>query len=215
MNKRTVLCFGDSNTHGTRAVRFALDIRRFAWDVRWPGQMAAILGDDWQVIEEGHPSRTTVHDDPVEGPHKNGLAVLPALLDSHRPIDLVIIMLGTNDLKMRYSLPAMDIAASLQRLLTCISTSISGPELAAPKVLIVAPVPIVETGYLAEMFEGGAAKSQKLAKYFAAVAKRNSVGFFDAGSVARVDPVDGIHLIPKDHAAIGAAIAGAVTEMMG
>jgi len=156
-----------------------------------------------------------VHDDPIEGPHKNGLAVLPALLDSHRPIDLVIIMLGTNDLKMRYSLPAMDIAASLQRLLTCISISISGPDLATPKGLIVAPVPIVETGYLAEMFEGGAAKSQKLAKYFAAVAKRNNVGFFDAGSVARADPVDGIHLIPEGHAAIGSAIAAAVTEIMG
>ena len=214
MNKRTVLCFGDSNTHGTRALRHALDIRRFAADVRWPGQMAAILGDDWHVIEEGHPSRTTVHDDPVEGAHKNGLTVLPALLDSHRPLDLIIIMLGTNDLKMRYSLPAMDIAASLQRLLTCISTSISGPELGTPKVLIVAPVPIIETGFLAEMFEGGAAKSRKLADYFAAVAKRNNVEFFDAGSVAKADPVDGIHLIAEDHAAIGSAIAAAVTKMM-
>lgn len=214
MSKRTVLCFGDSNTHGTRAVRYALDIRRYPPDVRWPGQMAAILGDNWHVIEEGHPSRTTVHDDPIEGPHKNGLAVLPALLDSHRPIDLVIIMLGTNDLKMRYSLPAMDIAASLQRLLACISTSISGPDLSIPKVLIVAPVPIIETGFLEEMFEGGAAKSRKLAKYFAAVAKRNNVGFFDAGSVATVDPVDGIHLIPEGHTAIGAALAAAVTEMM-
>ena len=156
-----------------------------------------------------------MHDDPIEGPHKNGLAVLPALLDSHRPIDLVIIMLGTNDLKMRYSLPAMDIAASLQRLLNCIATSISGPDLSAPKVLIVAPVPILETGYLAEMFEGGAAKSRKLAPYFEAVAKRNNVGFLDAGSVAQVDPVDGIHLIPEGHAAIGTAIAATVSEMMG
>jgi lysophospholipase L1-like esterase len=214
MTKKTVLCFGDSNTHGTRAVRYALDIRRYPPDVRWPGQMAAQLGDDWHVVEEGHPSRTTVHDDPIEGPHKNGLAVLPALLDSHRPIDLIIIMLGTNDLKMRYSLPAMDIAASLQRLLSCIVTSISGPDLSTPKVLIVAPVPILETGYLAEMFEGGAEKSRKLAKYFAAVAKRNDVGFFDAGSVASVDPVDGIHLIPEGHAAIGQAIAATVIEMM-
>ncbi len=214
MSKRTVLCFGDSNTHGSRAVRYALDIRRYPPEVRWPGQMAAILGDSWQVIEEGHPSRTTVHDDPIEGPHKNGLAVLPALLDSHRPIDLVIIMLGTNDLKMRYSLPAMDIATSLQRLLTCISTSLSGPDLSTPKVLIVAPVPILETGYLEEIYEGGAEKSRKLAKYFAAIAKRNDASFFDAGSVASVDPVDGIHLDPEGHAEIGRAIAATVTDLM-
>ena len=215
MSQRTVLCFGDSNTHGTRALRHPMDLRRFPREVRWPGQMAAQLGDDWHVIEEGHPSRTTVHDDPVEGLHKNGLKVLPALLDSHRPLDLVIVMLGTNDLKMRYSLPAMDIAASVQRLIACIATSIAGHELGVPKILIVAPVPILETGFLAEVFEGGAAKSRKLAPYFAAIAKRNNVGFFDAGTVAEVDPVDGIHLIAEAHAAIGTAIAATVTEMMG
>lgn len=214
MNKRTVLCFGDSNTHGTRAVRYPLDIRRFPVDVRWPGQMAANLGNDWHVVEEGHPSRTTVHDDPIEGLHKNGLAVLPALLESHRPIDLVVIMLGTNDLKMRYSLPAMDIATSLQRLLNCIATSVSGPELTAPKVLIVAPVPIQENGFLAEVFEGGAEKSHRLAKYFAGVAERNNVDFFDAGSVATVDPVDGIHLLPEGHAAIGKGIAEKIKVIM-
>lgn len=214
MSKRTVLCFGDSNTHGTRAVRFPLDIRRFPSDVRWPGQMAAALGEDWHVVEEGHPSRNTVHDDPVEGPHKNGLTVLPSLLESHRPIDLVIIMLGTNDLKMRFNVPAIDIALSIQRLLTCVATSISGPELSAPKVLIVSPVPIIETGFLAEIFEGGAEKSRRLAKYFEAIATRNDAGFFDAGTVATVDPVDGIHLRPEGHAAIGTAIAAAVTKMM-
>lgn len=215
MSKRTVLCFGDSNTHGTRALRHPMDLRRFPRDVRWPGQMAAALGDDWHVIEEGHPSRTTVHDDPIEGQHKNGLMVLPALLDSHRPLDLVIIMLGTNDLKMRYSLPAMDIAASMQRLIGCITSSIAGPDLGVPKILIVAPVPIVETGFLAEVFEGGAEKSRKLGPYMQAIAKRTNVGFFDAGTVAQVDPVDGIHLIPEALAAIGQAIATSVTEMMG
>jgi lysophospholipase L1-like esterase len=214
MSKRTVLCFGDSNTHGTQAVRFPLDIRRFAPDVRWPGQMAAILGDDWHVIEEGHPSRNTVHDDPVEGVHKNGLTVLPSLLESHRPIDLVIIMLGTNDLKMRFNVPAIDIALSIQRLLNCVATSMSGPDLAAPKVLIVSPVPIIEAGFLAEIFEGGAAKSQRLAKYFESIATRNNAGFFDAGTVATVDPVDGIHLTPEGHAAVGTAIADAVTNLM-
>ena len=215
MKKRTVLCFGDSNTHGTMAMANAMDFGRFGPDVRWPGKLAAALGAQWHVIEEGLPSRTTVHDDPVEGAHKNGLAILPALLESHFPIDLVIVMLGSNDLKTRYGVPAGDIAFSLQRLIDCISNSHAGPNQSAPKILIVAPAPIQEVGFLAGMFAGGAEKSRKLARYFQAVAKRNGVAFFDAGSVGEVDPVDGLHLTAEAHGAIGEAIATTITEIMG
>lgn len=213
MSQKTVMCFGDSNTHGTIALRQPLDIRRFARDVRWPGQMAAALGSDWHVVEEGLPSRTTVHDDPVEGHHKNGVRVLPALLDSHRPLDLVIVMLGTNDLKMRYNVPAMDIAISAEQLLRIIAGSIAGPDLKPPQALLVSPVPIEETGFLAEMFAGGAAKSRLLATYFQSIAARHGAGFFDAGSVAVVDPVDGIHLTADAHAALGGAMARKVRDM--
>jgi len=175
--------------------------------------MASELGAGWRVIEEGHPSRTPVHDDPVEGIHKNGRKVLPALLESHRPLDLVIVMLGTNDLKMRYHVPAMDIAISVEKLLLNIATSFAGPAQKAPRSLLVAPVPIVETGFLAEMFDGGAAKSQRLAGYFAAVAERQGAGFVDAGSLATVDPVDGIHLSETGHRDLGVALASAVQNM--
>ncbi|MEX0285453.1 MAG: SGNH/GDSL hydrolase family protein [Paracoccaceae bacterium] len=212
---RNVMCFGDSNTHGTPALQHPLDIRRFDRTTRWPGQMAAALGPDWHVIEEGLPSRTTVHDDPVEGLHKNGVRVLPALLDTHRPLDLVIVMLGTNDLKMRYNVPAIDIAISAEQLIRTIHSSIAGPDLAPPKALLVAPVPIEETGFLGEMFAGGAVKSQALAGYFQTIAERHGVGFLDAGTVADVDPVDGIHLTEDGHAALGRAIADKVNEMFG
>lgn len=214
MTSRTVMCFGDSNTHGTMALRFPMDIRRFGRTERWPGQMASVLGPDWHVIEEGLPSRTTVHDDPVEGHHKNGLRVLPALLETHRPLDLVIVMLGTNDLKMRYSVPALDIAVSIEQHLRVIAGSISGPNLTAPKTLLVAPVPIQETGFLAETFAGGAAKSQRLAKYYQTIAERHGAGFLNAGDVANVDPVDGIHLTQDAHAALGAAIADKARDML-
>ena len=214
MSQRTVLCFGDSNTHGTMALRHPLDIRRFDRATRWPGVMAAALGPDWHVIEEGHPSRTTVHSDPVEGVHKNGLHVLPALLESHRPVDLVIVMLGTNDLKMRYTVPPIDIAISAEKLLLAIKTSIAGPDLAPPRALLVAPVPITETGFLAEMFAGGAAKSQRLAEAFATIAQRHGAGFFDAGSVAQVDPVDGIHLTAEGQNAVGTALAAQVQSLI-
>ena len=215
MSERTVMCFGDSNTHGTMALRFPMDIRRFDRATRWPGVMASALGDGWQVVEEGLPSRTTVHDDPVEGHHKNGVRVLPALLDSHRPLDLVIVMLGTNDLKMRYSVPAMDISISVEQLLRLIAMSNAGPDLTPPKALLVAPVPIEETGFLAEMFEGGAAKSRALSPYYQSIAARAGAGFLDAGSVAVVDPVDGIHLTAEGHAALGAAMADKVRDMLG
>jgi len=214
MSERNVMCFGDSNTHGTCALRFPLDIRRFDRSIRWPGQMAAALGRNWFVIEEGLPSRTTVHDDPVEGHHKNGVRVLPALLDTHRPLDLVVIMLGTNDLKMRYNVPALDIAISAEQLLRIVAGSIAGPDLQPPKTLLVSPVPIIETGFLAEMFAGGAAKSNALAGYFETIAERHGAGFLDAGAVTEVDPVDGIHLTEQGHAALGQAIADTARQML-
>ena len=168
---RTLLLFGDSNTHGTMPMPDLDGEGRFSRDERWAGRLAKLL-PDWEVIAEGHPGRTTVHDDPVEGAHRNGKTVLPSLLESHQPIDVVVIMLGTNDLKGRFSLNATDIALSLERLALIVRASGAGPKGAAPKVVLVAPPPILEVGALAEMFEGGAAKSSLLAARIGEVAAR-------------------------------------------
>jgi len=210
---RNVMCFGDSNTHGTIAMRHVGDRRRHGPEQRWPHVMAQQLGIGWHVIPEGHPGRNAVFDDPVEGEHKNGLRILPALLESHRPLDLVIVMLGTNDLKARFSVPVVDIAFGLERLVAAIGASDAGPGKAAPKVLLAAPVPIQEAGILAEMFGGGAAKSRALPEALREVATRQGAGFVDLSPIARVDMVDGIHLSAQAHAAIGAAVASAVTRM--
>ncbi len=206
---KTVLCFGDSNTHGTPPVTALGQIARYPRDVRWPGVMAANL-PDWQVIEEGLPGRTTVHDDPIEGAHRNGLTVLPALLESHRPLDVVLIMLGTNDLKFRFSLGAFDIAAGVERLALTIRASTAGPGGSAPAVMLVAPPPIEETGVLDQMFAGGAAKSRALGPAIAAVAARMGLPFVDAGALIAVSPVDGIHYEPAAHHSLGLAIANAM-----
>ena len=210
---RTILCFGDSNTHGTRAMRDLADRRRFAKAQRWPSVMAAALGNGYEVIAEGHPGRNAVFDDPVEGEHKNGLRVLPALLESHRPLDLVIVMLGTNDLKARFSVPASDIAIGLERLVAAIRLSDAGPEGAAPAVLLAAPVAVEEVGFLGDMFAGGAAKARALPPLLAEVAARQNARFVDLAPVAQVDSVDGIHLSAEAQAAVGAAMAGAVQGM--
>ncbi len=124
---RTLLCYGDSNTHGTLPMPTLDALGRYDRDTRWPGQLQKLL-PDWHVIEEGHPGRTTVHDDPIEGPHRNGLTVLPSILESHREIDAVILMLGTNDLKGRFSLNATDIALALEKLVLVIKASLAGPK---------------------------------------------------------------------------------------
>ncbi|WP_374376383.1 SGNH/GDSL hydrolase family protein [Tabrizicola sp.] len=206
---RSLLLFGDSNTHGTMPMPDLDFDGRFDRDERWAGRLAKLL-PDWEVIAEGHPGRTTVHDDPVEGAHRNGLTVLPALLESHRPLDAVLVMLGTNDLKERFSVNAGDIAHSLERLVRAIRASECGPGGGAPGVLLVAPPPILEVGCLAGMFAGGVAKSQGLAREIGAAARRAGVAFLDAGQVVQVSPVDGIHYGAEANPALAEAFAAAI-----
>jgi lysophospholipase L1-like esterase len=165
---------------------------------------------DTLVIAEGHPGRTTVHDDPMEGPHRNGITVLPSLLESHKPMDLVVIKLGTNDLKNCFHVSAADIAFCLDRLIRLIRAAGAGPDGAAPQVLVIAPPPILEAGCLAEMFAGGAAKSHHLAAAIQAMTTRMDAGFFDAGKLIAVSPVDGIHYEAEAQVALGLAMADRV-----
>ncbi|MCU0829693.1 MAG: SGNH/GDSL hydrolase family protein [Tabrizicola sp.] len=208
---RTLLLFGDSNTHGTMPMPDFDFAGRFDRDERWSGRLAMLL-PDWEVIAEGHPGRTTVHDDPVEGAHRNGLTVLPALLESHKPVDVVLVMLGTNDLKERFSVNAGDIALSLERLARLIRASDCGPGGKGPEVLLVAPPPIIEVGCLAGMFAGGTAKSQALAGEISAVAGRLGVPFLDAGQVVKVSPIDGIHYDAEANPALAEAFAAAIRQ---
>lgn len=213
MTDRTILCFGDSNTHGTRAMRFAGDRRRHAKRQRWTSVMAAELGDGWDVIPEGHPGRTCAFDDPIEGDHKNGMRALMALLESHRPLDLVIVLLGTNDLKARFDASAQHVALGAGRLVSQIARSDCGRDGRPPRVLVAAPVAVLETGFLAEMFRGAAPKSAALPDALRQVVQAQAADFTDLNAIASVDPVDGIHLDAAAHGAIGHAMARRVQDM--
>ena len=210
---RTILCYGDSNTHGTPPMRDIDDTRRHPRHIRWPGAMAAKLGDAFEVIEEGHGGRTTVHPDPYDGAHRSGAMILPAILESHRPLDAVILMLGTNDLKGMFNVSPFEIGLSIGKLTQTIQTSACGPDGSAPHVLIVAPPPIIETGFLADMYRGGADKSRELARQFETTAKRCGTEFFDAGTLVNVDPQEGIHFDAENHIALGNALAGKVRKI--
>ena len=213
MSQRTLLCFGDSNTHGSMPMASFGDQARHAPEHRWPSVLQARLGAAWTVVDEGQPGRTTVHDDPVEGAHKSGLRALPMLLESHRPVDLLVIMLGTNDLKARFGVSAFEIAQGVEVLVRLARASACGPQRGAPAILVVAPTPIVECEPLGDLFRGGRSISLKLADAFAAMGERAHVRVMDAGPIAQVSRIDGIHFEAPGLQAIGTAIADQVTQM--
>ena len=167
-----------------------------------------------RVIEEGLNGRTTVWDDPIEG-DKNGLRHLPSLLESHAPLDLVVMMLGTNDLKMRFSVSAWDIAAGVDRLAGIILSSQAGREGKPPKLLLMAPPPLARLSQWAEMLEGGTEKSVLLAPRYRAVAAERGCAFLDAGTIIRTSDVDGVHFDAAEHAALGRAVAAEVRRILG
>jgi lysophospholipase L1-like esterase len=208
---KTVLCFGDSNTFGTAPMAALGEERRFGPAERWPGVLQAELGVAWRVIEEGLPGRTIGRDDPIEGADRNALRYLPACLQSHRPLDAVVFMLGTNDMKARFGVDAEAIAQGVHGLLDAVVAG-TRPEAAPPRVLVVCPPPIVEVGCLATMFSGGAARSSGLGAAMARVAASRRVAFLDAGSLIAVSGVDGIHLDAAAQRSLGLAVAQALRQ---
>lgn len=208
---KTVLCYGDSNTHGTPPLANPADSARYDRATRWPGVMAGLLGEGWHVVEEGLPGRTTVFDDPIEGKHKNGRRPLQAILESHCPLDVVVLKLGTNDLKQRFRNPPADIAAGVNILVNLIRTT--PYQSVPPKILLVCPPPIRLAGWLGVMFEDGVETSAKLPALYEAVAALNGCAFLDAGTLIEVSPVDGIHYEASQHAILARAIAETVRAL--
>ena len=208
-----LVCFGDSNTHGSAPMRNFDDIRRFGLNERWTGLLAADLGPGWRVYEEGLPGRTTVHPDPIEGSHMSGLAALPIVIGSHSPIDAMVIMLGTNDLKARFSVGASDIAAGVECLVRSIRTLCEVPGRTVPRIFVVAPPPILEIGCLADIFTGGRAKSEALGPMLRRMAERLQVEFIDATDHIRSSEIDGIHFDLDQHRILAGAIGDGMRNL--
>jgi lysophospholipase L1-like esterase len=202
---KRILCYGDSNTWGYDPVTQT----RFDDQTRWTRVLAASLGAGYEIIEEGLNGRTTVWDDPIEGDlasDKNGRTYLGPCLQTHAPLDRVILMLGTNDLKRRFGLPASDIALGVKALVGVIQRSRSGRGNEAPPVLLLAPpplAPLTPEMALATMFEGGEIKSREFAALYARIAQQMGCGFLDTSAVIRSSPIDGIHFEAIEHAKLG------------
>ena len=178
-----ILCYGDSNTWGCIPVTDIDHVQRYDEHTRWGGVLRDTLGEGYRVMEEGLGGRTTVFEDPVR-PNRNGYPYLMPCLESHQPLDLVMVMLGTNDLKHRFGKSAYDIASGAAFLVETILASATGRDKSAPQVLLICPPPTAMLSPIfVDMFEGGYEKSRQLAPFYRDVAQDFGVHFLDAGEV--------------------------------
>jgi lysophospholipase L1-like esterase len=204
---RTVLCFGDSNTWGLVP---ASDGERFPWDTRWPGVLQALLGSDWHVIEEGLRGRTTVLENPLV-PQRNGREQLLPCLESHMPLDLVVIFLGTNDLQDRYAMPSLDVARAAAALARLACQSETGPRGGSPHVLLLG---LPRLGHaLPETMNTAAAKASELPRCYRIAAAEVGVPVLDLVEHVTYSDQDGIHLDAAGHRATAEAVAQAIASL--
>ena len=210
--RKTILCYGDSNTFGYVPAGGG---ERYPEDVRWTGVLQEDLGDAYKVIEEGCSGRTT-DIDPPGVPWKNGRSFLYTALHSHKPLDMVILMLGTNDLKRSFHRDEKVIAASMKGLVTGIQSYMEEKQVKMPKILIMAPAhldPHVEQGVFGDDFDTLSYEvSTRLAKEYEKLAKEMGCMFLDLAPYCTVSPKDGVHLTAESHIAAGHRIAEAVRE---
>lgn len=212
-NMKTVLCFGDSLTWGYDAEGRG----RHSYEDRWPSVLEAALGDNVTVIAEGLNGRTTGYDDHLADCDRNGVKNLPTVLHTHMPLDLVIVMLGTNDLKPMIAGTAHAARAGIQRIVGLIRHHEYSFGYDAPDILIVSPPSACETAdpVFSAVYRGAIAESAMLASLYRDLADDCGCGFFDAGSVARTTPVDGVHLDRDNTRAIGRGLEPIVRMMLG
>jgi len=206
---KSVLCYGDSNTWG----RNPIDESRYARDDRWPVVLQKELGADYDVISEGMPGRTTVWTDSVEG-HMSGLDYLGPCLNTHQPIDLVILFLGTNDLKFRFGVTAFDIAEGIRLLVKLILNSETGPDSNSPRVLILIPPPLGKLTEFVDLFSGGVVKSKQLSREYKRVADNMACPSLDLSEYIVASDIDGVHFDAEAHHKIGQVVAQKVEKVL-
>ena len=212
---KTILCYGDSNTWGYNPRTGG----RYDHKTRWPMALYGILNENaptgephWWVVEEGQNGRTSCREDQVEG-DRNGLRQLLPILESHKPLDAVVVMLGTNDLKPRFNPTAYDIARGVQRVVQAVHGSCTGPDNSAPRVLMICPPATVESPVYKHLFGNPIALSEKLPPLFRALAHECGADFLDAGKHIKSSPADGIHLDPEEHRKLAEAVAAWVRDI--
>lgn len=212
---KTILAYGDSLTFGANPIKNG---PRHAYEDRWPTVLERGLGWAARVIAEGLGGRTTAHDDWFANADRNGARILPTLLESHSPLDMIIIMLGTNDIKPIHGRTASEAGRGMGRLVQIVRGHYGGKREPVPEIVLVAPPPII-LGDNEDMMnhfgpDDAIATSVNFASEYRKRAEEHGVHFFDAGTVAKTDKADGIHLDAANTRAIGEGLVPLVKEVL-
>ena len=208
-----ILVYSDSLTWGivpgTR--------RRLPFDSRWPGVMhnALNVGDERvRVTEDCLNGRRTVFDDPYK-PGRNALAGIQQVIEAQSPLDVVVLLLGTNDFQSIHSHDAWHSAAGLAAVVNAVRTAPTEPGMPVPAILLVAPPQLDDPrGPIGPKFAGGDAASRGLADAIRQVSEDTGCAFFDANSVTTSSTVDGVHLDADQHETIGRALTPVVADLL-
>ncbi|NMD38336.1 MAG: SGNH/GDSL hydrolase family protein [Christensenellaceae bacterium] len=211
MRKKTILCFGDSNTYGARPDG------QGRYENRWPVVMQKLLGDEFKIIEEGLCGRTASIEDNFD-PYLCGYKTIHMAINTHNPVDMVIIMLGTNDIKRRFNLSITDVSRGVEECINKIKGIYYFNNQALPKILVIAPAPINEGIYNCEFasmfnFYEGIQKSKDIIQMLKEVSKAQKCEFLDASQYIRASKIDGIHLDEEAHEVLGNTVAHKVKEL--
>lgn len=208
---KNILCYGDSNTFGTDPVHGG----RHPRDVRWTGVLKQRLGPDFNIIEEGCGGRTTVFDDAVSY-GRNGIKMLVPCIASHNPLDLIIISLGTNDLKHRFQATAWDLGKAMGQIIDEIQRFPFEPVYPKPQILVISPVFIkegIENSIYGCFTRESAEMSHVFAKEYEQVCREKGCYFFDAASVAEASDEDKLHMTADEHKKLAEALEGVVRRI--
>jgi lysophospholipase L1-like esterase len=212
--KRRIVCFGDSNTWGYDASTQ----ERFPEGIRWTSILGELLGDEFQVVEEGLSGRTAVMDDPLfEG--LNAYSYIYPCLMSHAPLELVLIMLGTNDTKERFHLTSYNIAQGIVRLALKAKNTPVGPSGSIPKVLVIAPPPIGKGYYDTEigkpMGKDCDVKSEELSTFLKDLLEDIDIEFLDTKDTVRMNQIDYMHLDAEGHRLLAKLVFHKIKDILG
>lgn len=221
ISKKSILCYGDSNTWGFVPTTDYAGVRtRFPRHIRWPGCLQAVLGESYYVIEEGLNGRTT-NLDHITPPDRNGKNYLPPCLYSHAPLDLVILLLGGNDLKVYFNRTPSQICEGMRELIDIIQTSPYGQDMQSPpKILLLSqpiPLPISETFQDERnqiMFPNAIEKSIQLNALYQQLAHEKQVYFLDIAESIHSSEIDGGHLDAESHVLLARLVANAIKTIL-
>lgn len=207
-----VFCYGDSNTYGFDPVT---GLRHDA-NTRWTGILQQMLGPDYQVVEQGCNGRTTVYPEPGAR-WKSGKYGLKLCLNTYKPVEIMVLMLGTNDLKDYYHATAQEIASGVEELIKITRKFMEEKVGQVPEILLVSPIEIgesiVEGPYSDHFKKDAITRSRQLARLYKIVAKRQGCHYLNAAEYASPSQEDGLHMMPQEHAKLAVAIYQAIMEM--